>query len=177
MYDIKNLGAEQLGLYYEVTYKKLNDIKIEIIEDIAELLGTTPQIEYTTYIEQKEFEIYCTPYLQDIQKEKKEMFLILSQQEQTIQEEIRTRQKQMLKNIGITTPSLRVQMIKQATEGGQFPMFNDMITYIELLKTGEENKRPKNKKIYASPKLIEFFENLGITLLTILAKNEGPMPN
>ena len=116
MHDIKNLGAEQLGLHYEVIYKKLNDIKIEIIEDITELLGKNPQIGYIEYTDPKAFERYCRPYRQNIQKEKKEIFLGFLEQEQTIQKEIHARQKKMLEAIGITTPSLRVQMITQATE-------------------------------------------------------------
>ena len=116
MHDIKKLGAQQLGLYYEVTYKKLNDIQITIIGDIRDLLGKNPQIGYKTYTDTKEFYRYCKQYRPNIQKEKKEIFLVLSQQEQAIQEEIHTRQKKMLNDIGITTPSLRVQMITQTTE-------------------------------------------------------------
>jgi len=177
MHDIKKLGPQQLGLHYEVTYKNLNDIQIAIIEDIRDLLGKNPQIGYKIYTDPKEFYRYCKQYRPSIQKEKKEMFLFLSQQEQTIQEEIHTRQKKMLKDIGIKAPSLRVQMITQATEWANFPMFDDMITYINLLKNWEEKKRPKEKKIYASPKLIELFDSMGMTLLTVLAKNEWPMPN
>jgi len=116
MHDIKKLGPQQLGLHYEVTYKNLNDIQIAIIEDIRDLLGKNPQIGYKIYTDPKEFYRYCKQYRPSIQKEKKEMFLFLSQQEQTIQEEIHTRQKKMLKDIGIKAPSLRVQMITQATE-------------------------------------------------------------
>jgi hypothetical protein len=37
-HNIKTLGNQQLGLHYEVIYKKIDDTKIAILEDIRAVL-------------------------------------------------------------------------------------------------------------------------------------------
>jgi len=134
MHDIRSLGNEQLGLHYEVTQKKINDIQTAIIDDITNLLGIVPIIKDDIYNNPEKFHIHCKPYLSYIEKEKKEILLILIQQEKTIDKEIKHRQTQMLKEIGITTPSIRVMTIVEQTRGKNFPLFNNMIKYIKLVK-------------------------------------------
>jgi len=38
MNDIKTLGNKQLGVYNEIIRKKLNDLKIDILEDINDIV-------------------------------------------------------------------------------------------------------------------------------------------
>jgi hypothetical protein len=38
-HNIKGIENQQIGFYYEVTEKKINDIKIEIMEDIMNIFG------------------------------------------------------------------------------------------------------------------------------------------
>jgi len=116
MHDIKKLGNQQLGLHYEVIYKKLNDMKIDIMEDITDILGKVPGMDVETYTNHQKFHEFCSEYLSSIQEEKKNALLALLMQEKTIQQEIERRQKQMLKDIGIDTPSLRTKLIAEKTK-------------------------------------------------------------
>lgn len=155
MSNIKELENQQLGFYYEILHKKINDIKLEIFDDIADVLGNPPPIEYETYEDPEKFHTYCTTYLSYIQKETKDLFQSLLQQVQDTQEEICTRQLQMMKEIGITTPSIRTEMIAEQMRGKNFPIFDRIIRYIKLKK-----ERPKNKKIDILEGLEEMFEKL-----------------
>lgn len=177
MHEIKTLGNMQLWLYYEITHKKLNTIKSEIINDIWDLLGNVPEIDFETYAAPEKFHNYCKYYRQNIQNINKEIFLTLMKQEKDIKEEIGERQIKMLKEIGIVTPSIRVLMIIKETRWVNFQMFDDMIRYIKLAREWKVDRRPKNKKIYAPPKLIKTFENLWTTILTVLARNQWPIAN
>lgn len=134
MHDIKSLGNQQLGLHYEVTHKKLNDIQLAIVDDIADLLGKMPAIDYTIYTNAESFHTYCQKYRTSIQQEKKELFITLMQQQKNIKKEIKARQIRMIKEIGITIPSVRVQMIMEITNGTNFQSFDEMITYIKLAR-------------------------------------------
>jgi predicted nucleotidyltransferase len=116
MYDIKKLGNQQLGLHYEVVHKKLNDMKRTIIEDITNLWGKSPNIDFNTITDSQKFHTYCSEYISSLQEEKKNALLALFTQEHTIQQEIEKRQKQMLKEIGIHTPSMRTKIIIEKTK-------------------------------------------------------------
>ena len=56
---------------------------------------------------------YCSTFEAHIGKEKKDLYAILITKEINIKEEMKTRQKKMLKEIDITTPSMRVRMIAE----------------------------------------------------------------
>ncbi len=177
MHDIKLLGNQQLGFHYEVINQKLNDIQTAIIDDITDLLGIVPVIDDDTYKNTEKFYNYCKTYRLYIEQEKKNIFTILIQQQKDIQEEIKKRQLNMLKEIGITAPSTRVMMIVEQTRWIHFPMFDYMIKYIKLAQQWKEDTWPKEKQIYAPVKLIETFKNLWTSLLTVLANNLWPLAN
>lgn len=120
MNNMKHLGNKQLSLHYEIIQHKLNDIQIAIIDDISEILGKTPNISHEIYTNPEKFKHYCERYRLSIEQEKKELFLILMKETKEIKEEIGKRQIKMLKEIGITTPSRRVQMIMKETQGTYF---------------------------------------------------------
>jgi len=115
-HNMKTLGNKQLGLHYEVIYQKIDNIKTEIIRNIADILGQAPKIGFEIYKDSKLFRTYCKNYESSIEKTKKDMLEILIQQEENIRKEIQRRQREMLKDIGITIPSLRVIMIMKETQ-------------------------------------------------------------
>lgn len=160
MHDITSLGNKQLSFYHETIDHKLNNIQIEIVEDIADLLGQTPSISHETYTDTEKFNRYCEKYRPSIEQEKKDLFLILMKQKKEITEEIHKRQVKMLEEIGIFTPSTRVMMIMEQTQGTNFQCFDDLIRYIKLARADKANRRPKEKKIHAPQRLIEIFDNL-----------------
>jgi len=159
-HNIKGLENQQIGLYYEVTEKKLTDIKIDIMEDIMNIFGGHTGIDNDTFIDHKKFQEFSSHYETAIQEEKKDILMALLEQEQDIQEEIQKRQIKMLKEIGITIPSIRVHMIMEEMGGKQFQMFDMMIRYIKLAKKNKIKKRPQNRRMYAPPKLIKIFAKL-----------------
>lgn len=175
-HNIKALGNKQLGLHYEVTYQKLDEIKIEIIEDITDLLGQAPKIGFETYQNPQKFCEYCKQYRSNIEKEKKELFLLLIKKEEDIQQEIIRRQRNMLFEIGIETPSIRVFEIIQEMKWTNFQVFDELIRFIKMAKKWQGHKRPQGKKILAPQKLIEKYEKFG-WIITVLAKNLWPYAN
>ncbi len=68
---------------------------------------------------------------------------------------MQTRQLQMLKEIGITAPSMRVEMIAEKMRGKEFLIFDRIIKRIKL-----KRERPTNKKIDILETLDEMFEKL-----------------
>jgi antitoxin component of RelBE/YafQ-DinJ toxin-antitoxin module len=86
--------------------------------------------------------------------------ITLIQQNKDIKEEIKKRQINMLKEIGITTPSTRVMMIVEQTGGNNFPAFDTMIKYVKTAKKYKKRKRPKRRVIYAPKELIETFKKI-----------------
>jgi transposase len=88
------------------------------------------------------------------------MLMLLLEQEQDLQKEIYERQIKMLKEIGISIPSVRVHMIIEEMGGKKFQMFDMMIRYIKLAKKNKAQKRPQNRKIYVPPKLGKIFGKL-----------------
>lgn len=176
MSDIKSLGNKQLSLYYEITNQKLNDIQLTITDDISNIFGQAPVIDFDTYTNVEKFGAYCEKYRSSIEQEKKELFLILKKKQKEIQDEIIERQTKMLKEIGIITPSMRVLEITHKMRGAHFQMFEEIIRYIKLTKKGQWDKRPKERIIMAPPTIIEKFENHG-WIITILAKNLWPIAN
>lgn len=100
-------------MHYEVTHQKFNDVQIAIVDDITDLLGNAPAIDYDTYTNAEKFHAYCEKYRPSIEGQKKELFLILMKQQKDIQEEIKERQVKMLKEIGIIAPSTWVFMIME----------------------------------------------------------------
>ena len=177
MHDIEKLGNQQLRLHHEKTNQELNDIKIAIVDDITDLLWIVPVINDDTYENTEKFLNYCKEYQLYIENEKKNLFVILIQQQKDIKEEIKKRQLQMIKEIGIITPSIRVMMILKQMEWNNFQMFDHMIRYIKLAKKWKADKRPKEKQIYAPIKLIETFEKIWTSLLVVLANNSWPLGN
>jgi menaquinone-dependent protoporphyrinogen IX oxidase len=156
-HNIKELENEQIGIYYDVTEKKLTDIKIEIMEDIMNVFGGHTGIDNNTFVNHKEFQEFIGHYQTAIQDEKKDILMILIEQEQDIQKEIRERQIKMLKEIDITIPSIRVHMIVDEMGGKNFQMFDMMIKYIKLAKKNKIETRPQNRRLYVPPKLVKIF--------------------
>ena len=115
MHDIRSLGNQQLGFHYEIINQNINDIQTAIIDDITDLLGIVPVIDDDTYKNTEKFYNYCKKYRLHIEQEKKNLFTVLIQQQKDINQEIKQRQTYMLKEIGITTPSIRVIMILEQT--------------------------------------------------------------
>jgi hypothetical protein len=95
----------------------------------------------------------------------------LVEQDKHIKKEIKKRQIQLLKDIGITTPSIRVLEIVKKTEGEYFSVFSDMIEYIKLLNTGRSDERPKDKKIFIPKNIIDIEKKLKTAVLSILKDN------
>jgi len=158
--NIKRLENQQIGFYYEVTEKKINDIKIEIMEDIMNIFGGQTGIDNKTFVDHKKFQEFTSYYQTAIQEEKRDILMALLEQEKDIQEEMHERQIKMLKEIGITIPSVRVHIIIEEMGGKNFQMFDMMIRYIKLAKNNKAQKRPQNRRIYVPPKLVKIFGKL-----------------
>ncbi len=158
MNNIKSLGNKQLSLYHETIYQKLNNIQMAIMEDITYTLGEKSPIINEISTNTKKFKKYYKKYQHIIQKEKKELFLIVMKQQNEIKEEIERRQKQLLKDIGIISPSMRVQKIIEETQGIYFRSFDEIIKYIKMARVGKAQKR--TKPLYAPTSLIERTEKL-----------------
>jgi hypothetical protein len=86
------------------------------MEDIKEILQEEPHINYETYKNPTVFHEYCKPYRSDIEESKKELFILLLQHEQDIKKEITRRQMQMLQEIGVIAPSIRVKIVIERTK-------------------------------------------------------------
>jgi len=178
MDNIKWLGNKQLGLKYEITEKRLNDVKMEILEDIKDILWVNISINMDIIKNTEKFKQHFENHRTNIQKENKEIFSILSKEQKEIQKEIEIRQKKMLTEIGIHHPSTRVQMIAKYMQGEKFAFFDDMIRYIKLKQQKQLHKRTKNKRIQAPKELIDFFEKkIHTPILTILEDNLWPTQN
>jgi hypothetical protein len=134
-------------------------------------------MDIETYKNPKKFHNHCKWYRSFVQETNKEIFLHFSEQERNIQEEIGKRQLEMLKEIGIIAPSVRVKIIMNWTKWEHFPVFDDLITYIKLFNEKRTDERPENKKIYIPQQLKDKFSKMRTTILTILAANIWPIAN
>lgn len=144
---------------------------MDILENIHDTLGNAPNINDDTYTDTQKFRTYCERYRSIINQENKDMFLLLSKSEQEIENEMKKRQIQMLREIGIMRPSLRVQMIMDETRGIYFTGFVDSITWLKLARKGKTHLWPTKKKIEMPPKIIAFFEKQRTTILTAIDQN------
>lgn len=73
-------------------------------------------IDNEIFVDKKKFNEYYLTHAAIIQSTTKKTFILLCQQEAVVQEEISKRQAEMLKEIGISTPSIRVGMITESTK-------------------------------------------------------------
>ena len=177
MSEIQTLGTQQIWLYYEVIEKRINESKIQIIEDISNVLGQEHHIDNETFVDKKKFNRYYLVHESIIQDTTKEMFLILRQQESDIQKEIGKRQTEMLREIGIIAPSIRVGMITESTKWKYFPLFEKMIKYIKNIQQGKTKWQPNDKKIQYPPQLQEKLIRFKTTGIEILMYNSGILQN
>lgn len=175
---IANLGNAQLGRHYDATHKKLENIKEEILEDITNILWHDPDIDNATYMDTPKFYEYCSTFEAHIGKEKKDLYAILITKEINIKEEMKTRQKKMLKEIDITTPSMRVRMIAEEMRWEYFEMFDIMINYVKRRKQWKWVERPEDRELLAPKTLRDIFETrMNNAIVNILENNEWPLSN
>lgn len=183
MTNIKNLGNKQLGYYHEMLYTKIYNLQNEIIEHISDILGKEPDISIEEEADPKKFMIFCKRYNSAIETEKQRLLQTLMLETQEIETEIYKRQLEMLKEIGIQVPSLRSTLIIEKTWGEKFLYFDDMIHYIQSLKSslsskeGKWKKRFKNKIIIIPELLKKKLDALWTTRKNVLMTNEWPLPN
>lgn len=173
--EIGNLWNKQLSIYYRKNLEDLWYIKNEIANNLYETLKIeidNNRLENTEIFANgiENFENYLSP-------ETKDSFTTLVEQDKHIKKEIKKRQIQLLKDIGITTPSIRVLEIVKKTEGEYFSVFSDMIEYIKLLNTGRSDERPKDKKIFIPKNIIDIEKKLKTAVLSILKDNIWPLAN
>lgn len=177
MDNIQTMDNQDLWLYYEITYKRLTDIKTTILEEIMSTFGWDAAVNNDIFIHQKKFHAYCAGYRSTIQKTKKQTFLILLEQEHDIQKEIHKRQLQMLKDLGIAIPSVQVRMIMDRMKWQYFPLFDDMITYIKHKKEIKEYDWPEDKNIHYPEKIRQRCKTFWTTILDMIENNEGISQN
>lgn len=176
LHNIHDLGNQQIWIYYGVIKKKLTDIKTDIMEDIVSIFWQNHEISNEIDKDAEQFNIHCTKYRWAIQSEKKELFTSLLQQEHDLQKEIKRRQWEMLKEIGIIAPSIRVGMITESTKWEYFPLFDRMIQYSKQIKQGKTGGT-RAKSIYYPPGVQEMFKNIGTTPIDVLIHNMWILQN
>lgn len=113
MKNLKELGNNQLGLYYKKIEQDLNCIQKEILQQILDIFKKIPHIDYITYNEPKKFKEVCLPYRQKIEEKNKKKFIETIQEQEELKQEIKIRQKNMLKKIKARPPSLQTQTITE----------------------------------------------------------------
>ncbi len=171
MDNFTSLGNHQLWIYYQVIEYKINEIQKTILEDIGDILGnieTNPEI----YTNKEKFKAYCNPYRSTVEQEKKELLNTLNKQHNEIDKEMENRQRTMLKEVDIDTPSIRVLMIMKATRNTYFQAFSKMISYLKTSNEERIENRPEN--ILLPESLIAMEEQTHTTILTIIQNNLWP---
>lgn len=99
MINPKKLGNHQLSIYYEKIERELDDIQKEILEQIKDVINSTPNMDHSTYNNPKKFKETCSPYRETISNENKKKFIEILQQQEELKKEISIRQKKLLKEI------------------------------------------------------------------------------
>lgn len=173
MNDIKSLENIQLGIYSDVVEKRISMIKLEILENIKEILGKKISIDTKTYNTEKLFYTHCKNYRSIVDTEKKELFYMLAEEKDSIKKEIEKRQKKMLQDIKISNPSQLVASITKEMSGTYFPMFDRIIRHIKTIQ--EKNTDIIEEKLYI-PDEVAKLEKLG-WIINIITNNLWPTPN
>lgn len=91
MLNIKKLGNNQLGIYYEKIDRELDIVQTEILEQLKNIFNDIPDMNYPTYNDPKKFKEFCSPYRETIKDEYKKNFIEMMQQQEELKKEIKSR--------------------------------------------------------------------------------------